>query len=36
MEEYILNNLKRLVGIPIEEIPKTIITNHTEIEGEIE
>lgn len=29
MDYYYINNLKRLVGMLIEEIPKVIITNHT-------
>ena len=29
MDYYYINNLKRLVGMPIEEIPKVVITNHT-------
>lgn len=29
MDYYYINNLKRLAGMPTEEISKVIITNHT-------
>ncbi len=36
MEQYILNNLKRLAGQEIVECPRTTVTDHTIMKGDIE
>lgn len=35
MEQYILNNLKRLAGQEIIEYLRTIVTDHTIMKGDI-